>query len=72
MKSISYPLTAQRSVTRIFTELAVISVTPAGLVLAEIAPGLSIEDVQGVTEPRLLLGERLRVAHERATRLQAP
>lgn len=59
VKTISYPLTAQRCVTKIFTDLAVISVTSAGLVLEEIAPGLTIEDVQGVTEPKLIPGERL-------------
>lgn len=59
VKSISHPLTARRCVTPIFTDLAVISVTPAGRVLEAIAPGLTIADVQAVTEATLSPGERL-------------
>jgi 3-oxoacid CoA-transferase len=51
----SYPLTAQRCVDRIFTNLAVIDVTPDGLVLLEVAPGVTPEQVQAVTEPRLII-----------------
>ena len=49
----SLPLTGLRVVDLIITELAVISVTPDGLVLDEIAPGLTIDDVQAATEPVL-------------------
>ena len=59
VRKITYPLTAQRCVTRIFTDLAVISVTPKGLVLEEIAPGLTLADVRNVTEADLTPGERL-------------
>jgi 3-oxoadipate CoA-transferase, beta subunit len=59
VKSVTYPLTAQRCVTHIFTDLAVISVTPAGLVAEEIAPGLSLADVQALTGPTLIPGKRL-------------
>ena len=59
VRKATYPLTARRCVTKIFTNLAVISVTPAGLVLEEIAPGLTPADVQKVTEPVLLLGRQL-------------
>jgi len=45
----SYPLTALGSVTRIYTNIAVIDVTPEGFVLREAAPGLSFEDVQART-----------------------
>lgn len=51
----SLPLTGKRVVTRIITDLAVIDVTDAGLVLREIAPGLSVEDVQRVTEVPLIV-----------------
>jgi 3-oxoacid CoA-transferase subunit B len=51
----SLPLTGKRVVTRIITDLAVIDVTDAGLVLREIAPGLSVEDVQKVTEVPLIV-----------------
>jgi acyl CoA:acetate/3-ketoacid CoA transferase beta subunit len=39
----------------IITELAVIRVTEAGLVLEEVAAGITPEQVQDVTEPRLIL-----------------
>jgi 3-oxoacid CoA-transferase subunit B len=40
--------------------MAVIHVSPTGLVLEELAPGLSAEDVQRVTEPMLILSSNLR------------
>jgi 3-oxoacid CoA-transferase subunit B len=43
------PLTGVAVVNRIITDLAVIDVTPAGLVLREIAPGTTVEDVQKKT-----------------------
>ena len=47
------PLTGRGVVHRIITDLAVIDVTPDGLVLRELAPGLSAKDVQARTEPTL-------------------
>jgi 3-oxoacid CoA-transferase subunit B len=55
------PLTGVRVVNTIVTELAVIQVTPAGLMLEEIAPGLTAEDVQRVTAPRLILSPTIKV-----------
>lgn len=49
------PLTGRKVVTRIITDLAVIDVTPEGLVLREIAPGLTVADVQAKTEVPLLV-----------------
>jgi 3-oxoadipate CoA-transferase beta subunit len=49
----SYPLTALGSVTRIYTNLGVIDVTPEGFMLREAAPGLSFEDVQARTGAKL-------------------
>lgn len=49
----SLPLTAVKAVSRIITDLAVIDVTPTGLALVERAPGVSIEEIQERTEPRL-------------------
>jgi len=49
----SLPLTGRRVVDRIITDLAVIDVTPQGLVLREVAPGVSAREVQDRTEPTL-------------------
>jgi 3-oxoacid CoA-transferase subunit B len=47
------PLTGKRVVHRIITDLAVLDVTPEGLVLLELAPGVSAREVQERTEPTL-------------------
>jgi 3-oxoacid CoA-transferase subunit B len=49
------PLTAVGAVHRIITDLAVLDVTPAGLVLVERAPGVSVEELQRKTEPTLIV-----------------
>jgi 3-oxoacid CoA-transferase subunit B len=49
------PLTGRRVVDRIITDLAVIDVEPQGLVLRELAPGLTVDDVRAATEPTLLI-----------------
>jgi 3-oxoacid CoA-transferase subunit B len=54
LKSCTLPLTGEGVVNRIITELAVIDVTPKGLVLMELAPESTFESVQQVTEPALL------------------
>jgi 3-oxoacid CoA-transferase subunit B len=54
------PLTAMEVVDLIVTELAVIEVTPDGLVLREVAPGVTFEDVQKVTEAKLRVAEDLK------------
>ena len=54
LKKCTLPLTGVRVVNTIVTDLALIQVTPNGLVLEEIAPGLTADDVQRATEPTLI------------------
>ena len=49
------PLTGRACVHRIITDLAVIDVRPEGLVLRELAPGVTLEEVRAATEPDLLV-----------------
>ena len=56
----SFPLTGKGCVGLIVTDVAVIEVVEEGLLLKEMAPGWTAEDVQEVTEPRLLLAPDLR------------
>ena len=50
----TFPLTAQRCVTRIVTDIANITIRPEGMVLDKTAPGWSPADVQRLTEPTLI------------------
>jgi len=50
---LSLDITAPRCVKRLITDIAVIDVTPTGLVLREVLPGWSSEEIQLVTEPTL-------------------
>src|ERR1700719_1641717 len=54
------PLTGMKVVNTIVTEMAYINVTPKGLVLEEIAPGLTTEDVQTATAARLIVSPNLK------------
>ncbi|MBK7609972.1 MAG: CoA transferase subunit B [Actinomycetales bacterium] len=47
----SLPYTGKRVVHRIITDLAVMDVTPAGLVLRELAPGVTVDEVRTATGP---------------------
>jgi len=60
VRELTYPATAKNKVNMIFTDLAVIAVTPQGLMLQEICPGLTVDDIQSVTEPRLLVAPDLK------------
>jgi 3-oxoacid CoA-transferase subunit B len=60
LKKCTLPLTGVKVVHTIVTEMAYINVTPQGLVLEEIAPGLTAEDVQGATEAKLRINPALK------------
>jgi 3-oxoacid CoA-transferase subunit B len=60
VRELTYPATARKKVNMLFTDLAVIEITPKGMMLKEIFPGLSVEDIQSVTEPRLLIAPDLK------------
>ncbi len=60
-KQCQYPLTAAGVVKRIYTNLAVIDVTPDGLVAREIVQGLDFAGLQDKTEARLTLANDWRV-----------
>ena len=60
LKQCSLPLTGKRCVHYIVTDLAYIEVTPDGLVLKELAPGVSADAVQRLTEPKLRTSPELR------------
>lgn len=49
----TYPLTGMGCVNRIYTDLAVIDVTPNGLLVSEMVPGLSLDELQKLTDAPL-------------------
>jgi 3-oxoacid CoA-transferase subunit B len=60
LKKCTLPLTGVKVVDTIVTEMAYIRVTERGLVLEEVAPGLTAEDVQRATEARLMVSDSLK------------
>ncbi|MDD4859175.1 MAG: 3-oxoacid CoA-transferase subunit B [Dehalococcoidales bacterium] len=60
VNELTYPATTKAKVNLIFTDLAVMEVTPKGLLLREVAPGLTAENIQSVTEPRLIISPELK------------
>jgi 3-oxoacid CoA-transferase B subunit len=59
VKELTYPPTTKGKVNMIFTDLAVLEVTKEGLLLKEVFPGLTPDDIQSVTEPKLIIAEDL-------------
>ena len=55
-----YELTAPGCVNLIVTDIAVIEVTKDGLLLKEMAPGWSAEEIQALTEPKLIIAPDLK------------
>jgi 3-oxoacid CoA-transferase B subunit len=59
VKECSYPLTARQVVSRIYTDLAIIEITPEGLCLMEVAPGVEVAEVQEKTGASLQVSSDL-------------
>ncbi|MBM7116334.1 CoA transferase subunit B [Archangium primigenium] len=60
LKKCALPITGLKCVNHIVTEYAFIDVTPEGLVLRELAPGMTVEQVQSLTEPTLKVAPDVR------------
>lgn len=60
LRKCSLPLTAVRCVDTIVTELGYFKVTPEGLVLKEINPDVTVEEVQALTDAKLIIAEELK------------
>jgi 3-oxoacid CoA-transferase subunit B len=60
LRECNLPITGRRVVHRIITELAVMDVTSEGLILREVAPGLSAREIQEKTEPTLKVAPDLK------------
>lgn len=60
LKKCTLPLTAAKKVNLIITELGVMEVTDKGIVVTELAPGVTMEDIQKVTEPTLIAASEIK------------
>ncbi len=60
LKKCTLPLTAKGQVNMIITEMGVMEVTPKGIVLKEINPEFTVEQVQAATEAQLIIDENLK------------
>ena len=61
LKNCTLPLTGVKVVDTIVTEMAYMRVTPTGIVLEEVAPGLTANDVQKATQAMLIVSDKLKV-----------
>lgn len=55
VKQCSFPLTGQKCVSLVVTDLAVIEIGADGLILKEVAPGWTPDEIQELTEPGLIV-----------------
>jgi acetate CoA/acetoacetate CoA-transferase beta subunit len=60
LKKCTLPYTAVKEVNMIVTELGVMNITDEGIVLSELAPGVTVEQIQAVTEPTLIISKQLK------------
>ncbi|MCL4811107.1 MAG: CoA transferase subunit B [Vicinamibacteraceae bacterium] len=54
LRQCTLPITGRRCVRAVCTDLAWIDITPEGLLVRELAPGVTLDEVQALTEPRLI------------------
>ncbi|HSN66872.1 MAG TPA: 3-oxoacid CoA-transferase subunit B [Fusibacter sp.] len=59
LKRCTLPLTGAKKVSKIITEMAVLEVTPEGLLLTEYNPEYTIEEIQAATEATLIISDQL-------------
>jgi len=59
VKKCTYQLTAPHCVYKVVTDIAVVSITPEGMRLDEVAPGWTPEMVQELTEPKLIIPDEV-------------
>ena len=60
LEKCNLPLTGVACLNRIITDYCVIDVTPNGLELIELAPGVTADEVQGLTEPKLIVSKSVK------------
>ena len=60
LKRCTLPLTGAKKVSKIITEMAVLEVTPEGLLLTEYNPEYTIEEIQAATEATLIISDQLK------------
>lgn len=60
LKQCNLPLTAAGQVNLIITEMGVMEITPEGILLKEIADGITVEDIQAATEAKLIISPELK------------
>jgi 3-oxoacid CoA-transferase subunit B len=65
LRRCALPLTGLRCVSAVCTDRAWIDVSKDGLVLRELAPGETVESIQALTEPRLIVGPEVRAMETR-------
>lgn len=61
LEKCTLPLTARKEVNTIITDLGVIEVTEDGLLLKEIAEGITVEEIQNQTEAKLIIDKNLKI-----------
>lgn len=60
VRQCKYPLTGKECVNTIITDISVIEVTDQGLLVKELAPGWTVEEIQSLTEPSLIIAQDLK------------